>query len=318
MALGASAGALSQAIPFDEEEFWWGLISMLAGAGSYFLLSQQIAVSRLTFESDNRSSGIRIICTLQFWLLWAGVVAYSIRYGTSAVDDEVIVAFATMSSIHWLIAGLFFSTESDHISRRVRRSVSRFGLLRLLMAPWMPGGRRGLVLLAIHLLAVVIIGRLSLWSDWVHNTVTVGALYTFLYVAVGAAVGRLGQAVTPEFRPAHARVLTILMAALSMIAPYLPPSFGLVRWPVGYSLTEVTNPLRTLLVVSDSVRSAGSHQAEMVDKILMTLGIATALALLINLSAMFKGIQELVSFQPPTDRDRTPAGTGSAEAAPVE
>lgn len=312
MAFGASAGALSQAIPFDDEEFWWGLISMLVGAGSYFLLFQQIAVSRLTFESDNRSSGVRIICSLQFWLLWAGVLAFSLRYGTSAVDDEVIVVFTTMSCIHWVVAGLFFSTESDHISRRVRRSVSRFGLIRLLTAPWMPGGRRGLVLLTIHLIALVVIGRLGMWSDWVHNAVTVIALYTFIYVAVGAAVGRLGQAVTPEFRPAHARVLTILMAALAMIAPYLPASFGLVRWPVGYSLTEITMPVRTLFVVSDSVRVAGTHHSDMVSRILLVLGIAAGLALLMNLSAMFKGIHELVSTTPAPEPESIDEGPADA------
>ncbi|NQV23346.1 MAG: hypothetical protein HQ518_03170 [Rhodopirellula sp.] len=212
VAFGLSAAAFSESIPFDDEEFWWVLFSFLIGLGSYFLLAQQIAVSRLTFESDNRSSGVRVICTLQFWLLWIGVWAYSYYSGTFAVDEEVIVVCATISCIHWFLAGLFFSTEPDHVSRRIRRSVSRFGLLRLLIAPWMPGGRRGLLLLSMHLLAIVVIGNLDVWPAWVHNIVTVTALYVFIYVSLGAAVGRWGQAVTPEFRPAHARVLVILMA----------------------------------------------------------------------------------------------------------
>ncbi|MDA1164818.1 MAG: hypothetical protein O3B13_17125 [Planctomycetota bacterium] len=304
MAFGLSAAALSETIPFDSEEFWWAIGSSLLGAGSYFLLAQQIAVSRLTFESDNRSSGVRIICTLQFWLVWSGVLAYGCWYGAADVEDEAVVAFASVASLHWLLAGLFFSTESDHISRRVRRSVPRSGLFRVLVAPWMPGGRRGLLLLTIHLLALVVIGRLPFWQEWVHNTVTAIALYVFIYVSFGAAVGRWGQAITPEFRSAHARVLAILMAALAMIAPYLPPAFGFVRWPVGYSLAEVTNPVRTLDVVSSSSsgRSGIYGGVGMVDEIMLVLGGVAGLALLLNLPAMFKGVMELASYQHPAVR----------------
>ena len=307
LAFIASTAALSESIPFDEEEFWWILVSILIGAGSNFLLAQQIAISRLTFESDNRSSGIRIIFTLQFWLLWGGVWAYSFRYGTVAVDEDVIASCAVMTAIHWFVGGLFFSTEPDHVSRRVRRNVSRLGAVRFLMAPWLPGGRRGLLLLTIHLLAMALVGRLGSWPSWVQDMITAAALYVFIYVALGSAIGRLGQMISPEFRPAHARVLTILIGALAMIAPYLPAAFGFTRWSNAYSLGEVTNPGRTMMIISETAYGSGSHNLARVQDVLLILTAVAGVALLINLRAMFQGISEMVTWQPNNEKESASA-----------
>lgn len=293
MAFGMSTAALSESVPFDEPEFWWGLVSVLIGAGSFFLLFQQIAVSRLTFESGNRSSGVRIICTLQFLLLWGGLLIYGYYYGAVAIDQHLVVFFASMSCFQWFLAGLFFSTESEHISRRVRRSVPQSTLYRVLIAPWMPGGRRGLVLLTFHMVALIIIAQLPFWDLWVHDTVTVIALYVICYVAFGAIVGRVGQRITPDFRPAHARVMAILIGALAMIAPYLPALTGMVGPTIGYSWTEITNPVRTLNEVSN-----GHHSAFIIP--IMYFG--ASVALLVNLSAMWKGVLELVLYQSPAKK----------------
>jgi hypothetical protein len=293
-AFGISAAAFAESIPFDQEEFWWVIGTIVLTVGTYFLLAQQIAVSRLTFESDNRSSGVRVICTLQFWLLWAAVWAYSYHYGTILVDEDTIVGCAMVSGIHWFIVGLFVSTEPEHVSRRVRRNMAKFGTSRFLMAPWMPGGRRGLLLLTIHLIALTAIGRMDVWPEWVHNTVTVTALYVYIYVAIGATVGRLGQTVSPEFRPAHARVLTILIGALAMIAPYLPAAFGFTRWAREFRLVEVANPGGTLMYIADR-RISGNP---MVDDVLMILWWVAGIALLVNLRAMITGVAEVRDWQP--------------------
>lgn len=294
-----------EAIPYDDEEFWWFLACMTLGAGSYFLLSQQIAVSRLTFESDNRSSGIRAICTLQFWLLWTVLYVYGVSYGASMIDDEVIVVFSVFSSIHWFVAGLIFSTESDYLSRRIRRGLPRFWIVRLCIAPWMPGGGRGLVLLIIHLLALMVIGRMAIWPDWVHSTVTAIALYTFCYVAFGAATGRWAHSITPEFRSAHARVLAVLMAALATIAPYLPPALGFTELRMDYSISEISNPIRTLNVLSThpglrTITGAPSSTiyTELSNEILLTLSGVAIFALLLNARAMVTGIIEIVRCAP--------------------
>ena len=318
MAFALGAAAFAESVAFDSEEFWWAMICSLTAAGSYFLLARQITVSRLTFESDNRSSGIRVITTVQFWLVWAGVLAYGYWYGVINIEGEAVFALAMMSSLHWMIAGLVFSTESEHVSRRVRRSIPQSGILRLLIAPWMPGGRRGLLLLTIHLVAMVSIGGIPYWPDWIHklvplptwsdpvcSSVMAFALYVYIYVGFGAALGRWGQAITPEFRPAHARVLTILLAALAMIFPYLFYLLEISHWPRFDSWTRVTNPFSALELIAASDGGGTSRHPELTLVFLFMLSVAAGLIFLINLKSMISGVSELLSWQQTAELDTT-------------
>lgn len=305
--LPAGGFALSGVIPFDSSDFWWALICWLLATCSYFLLAQQIAVSRLTFESGNRSSGIRIIVTTQFWLLWIGLFVYGWWNGMATIDDDTVFALGIMSCCHWMIAGLIFSTEHEDISRRVRRSVPQSKVTRLFIAPWMPGGRRGFVLLTFHLTALLAIAHIpSLpgwvhrtiplpdWDEWVRNAVTAMVLYVFIYAGFAAAVGRLGQVITPEFRPAHGRVLTILLAALAMVAPYLPSMFEFTRPLSRDSVFLVTNPFSVLAVIERTAYPNSSHSVEQIFLFLSLLYIAAFIVLLINLKSMFYGLSELL------------------------
>jgi hypothetical protein len=321
MAFGFGGMAIAENVPFDSEEFWWAICCMVVGTCSYLVLAQQIAVSRLTFESGNRSSGIRIVSSIQFWLVWVGVFGYGCWYGASSIDDEVIFALAMMSTIHWVIAGLIFSTESEDISRRVRRCVPQSRNRRLLYSVWLPGGRRGLLLLTLHLAALVAIARLPLWpqwvsdvlmplpvwDEWVSNAVTAMALYAFIYVGFGSAVGRLGQLVTPEFRPAHARVLTLLLAALAMIAPYLPTLFGITRRFDRQSLVQVTNPFWTV----DRICSSHSDTPLFI----VVLSGAAAIVLVFNLKALFAGVSDVLTWQSVTASGSPMTNTESTDAA---
>ena len=109
VAIGVSGQVMMGSIPFDDPEFWWGMACATFGGTTYFLLAQQIAVSRLTFESDNRSTGIRVICGLQFWLLWLGCAGYATWYGW--IWNEWVFGMASVLSIfHWCAVGLFAVT----------------------------------------------------------------------------------------------------------------------------------------------------------------------------------------------------------------
>lgn len=315
--VGFPAGgfALSGVIPFDSSDFWWALICWLLATCSYFLLAQQIAVSRLTFESGNRSSGIRIIVTVQFWLLWIGLLVYGWWNGMATIDDDTVFALGMMSCFHWMIAGLIFSTEHEDISRRVRRSVPQSKVIRLLIAPWMPGGRRGFVLLTFHLTALLVIAHIPVLpgrDEWVRNAVTAMVLYVFIYAGFAAAVGRLGQVITPEFRPAHARVLTILLAALAMVAPYLPSMFEFTRPLSRDSVFLVTNPFSVLAVIERSAYPTASHSVEQIFLFLSLLYIAAFMVLLINLKSMINGLSELLYW------GRTPTGSSTLQPDSAE
>ena len=300
MALGPAM--MTEPIPFESEEFWWGVGCTLTGVLTYFLLFQQISISRLTFESDNRSSGIRIICTAQFVLAWLGVVAIALNFGWTYVEDEAYGSLVIISAIHCFIVGLFASTETDFLSRRIRRNMPKSPIVRLLIAPFMPGGGRGFFYLLGHLAVVVFISRFDVWGPmlgytgitwepWLVYWGVALPCYIAAYIGFGSAVGRWGRKITPEIRPAHARVLVLLMGAMAMIAPYLPYAFGLVEYRYGYSLMEISNPFKTLDMLSNG-------QTQQADAVITLLAIVAGFAIVVNLRSMWAGVTELVKHQP--------------------
>ncbi|MDA1018496.1 MAG: hypothetical protein O3A00_29070 [Planctomycetota bacterium] len=86
------------------------------------------------------------------------------------------------------------------------------------------------------------------------------------------------------------RVLTVLMMSMSVLAPYIPPLLRITEFPVGYSLMEVSNPFKTLMLIGDTPTAP---QIGLVVKILLCVAGA---AIFVNLRSMYRGVAELVSY----------------------
>jgi hypothetical protein len=283
---------LTEFVPFDLPEFRWTLGCVVVVLSSYILLFQQVAVARLTFESDNRSSGIRIVCSAQFAMLWIGLCLFAWEFGWTIVEWEVIAVLACVSGAHLMVIGLLSSTEQEYISRRIRRNMPKSRLIRALIVPWLPGGARGFIYLLMHILALNVI---VMWGDWPElvDNLTIGvSCYVVSYIGFGSFVGRWGREITPDIRPIHVRILAILMISMSVVAPYLPPLLKIVDYPVGYSLMEISNPFKTLLLIGDT---PGAPQ---IPTVINLLFVVAGTAILINLKAMTHGVLELVNYEP--------------------
>lgn len=292
---------LVETIPYDEPDFWWSLAGAGVAGASYFVLAMQIAISRLTFESDNRSSRIRVMCSLQFWGLWGFLLVYHLWNGAGTVDEYAVSVVGGLCVFHWLVVGLFAGTESEFLSRRVRRALPTLAPLRWLVMPWIPGGSRGLVFVLTHLAALNVIVYLGAWPDWV-DWIHAASLYAVCYMGFGAFVGRLAHSVTPDFRPAHARVLLLLMASFAMIAPTIVSRIGLTRSLGTYSLMEISNPFVTLPVITDLATP------ELTNTILQMLGAAATLAVVLNLKAMSAGLFGVAPYRPPVSEAQSDTG----------
>jgi hypothetical protein len=274
-------------------EAWWTLGLALLIAASYFLLFQQVAVAHLTFASDDRASGIRLICSGQFFLLWGGLFLTQL-FGPSTftLDSELIFVATIFSALHWGVMGLIAVTEDPYLSRRIRRNLPADAFRRLLWAPFLQGGHRGYLCVLIHL---GLLGAFSLGALWLvggsgaddFDVALAMTCYVTIYLGLACALGRWCFGLSGDIRPGHVRVLTLIIVAIGSILPFVSllwaDSSGIDR----YSLLSVTSPIATLIQLADT----GGHSVE----ILTVLVGAACVAVVCNIPAMKQGIAEVVS-----------------------
>jgi hypothetical protein len=290
---------------------------MLLGGLSYIVLFQQIAISQLTFDADNRSTRIRMTCAAQFWLLWLIYMGFH-RYYKTPWEVQEVQLLTNLSLIHWAVVGMLAATEGDHLSRRVRRQLPKNPLARLLVAPLMPGGARGYLYLLLHVVALWVLSaglmldaartaggplagrpmsqlftnliRLDSTS-WIAELriATACCCYVLFYIGIGAMVGRWLRSVTPEIKPGHIRVLSIFIFGAGLIGPLIPRMIDPRAWR-GYSLIQITNPFET---VDTMYRGTFEFQ-----RIMPLLFGGALVVVLMNLRAMFHGVREILQGAP--------------------
>ncbi|NOX55025.1 MAG: ABC transporter permease [Planctomycetes bacterium] len=293
--------SFGESLPLDDPEFWFTWGAVLAVGCSYFILAQQIATAQLTFAADNRSTGIRVTCSLQFWLLWVIVVTAQAFWagGLWGADEEMLAFFSALSAIHWAAVGLFVATEEDALSRRVRRRLPRRRWLRFLVAPFLPGGARGCVYVLLHVAMLWAIpcslAAMSTRADtWIFPWVTALCAYVVIYVCLGCLLSRVLCRSRPDLKPVHARVLVLFLFAVGCVGPYLPYALGAARWSAGYSPSFIANPFVTLEAVADAHAILGGGLTW--PAITFLLILLAALLVIVNGRAMADGVREVVNL----------------------
>lgn len=315
MVLSGLSSLMMVPLPLDDQDFWWGLAFLVVMSASYQWLFYQIAAARLTFESENRSTGIRLTAAGQFWLLWILIGVFHYVRGVPVVTEE-IWALVIASGVHWTALGLAFSAELDGLSRRVRRKLPRHAWLRPFLVPLLPGGARGYLFVLIHLAALWLLAVVA--SAWAHSTAglmpmvfltnllqldgtawsnptvqlaTAVCLYIALYAGLAGCILRWGHAILPAFQGAHARTLIVILVASGFIAPFGVRTARLVPWG-GESVFDVFFPFWVLgnIVVGD-----GANAAQM-----WTIAGMAAASIGLNIPAMFRGTCEVLAGPRPS------------------
>lgn len=290
---------LMETLPVDEVGFWVAVGMFVVGGLSSFYLFTQIATAHLTFDADNRSTGIRVACTAQFVLYWSMIAFAQYQLGRTIFSGSDVALVALWSLLYMGICGFFAATETDFISRRVRRGIPKTRLLRLLAAPFLPGGHRGFLYLLLHLVLVPALlealfpGSFALgkWEGW---WVVTFILYLVAYVGLGAAFGRALRRLSAEVRPMHVRVIIFIMFAMGTIVPYLPLLFGTREYEWMYRMLRVMNPIVMLDVVT-----TWNYRYDFATSEIVALGAASGIGLLLNVRPMVAGFLE-VTRQPVT------------------
>ncbi len=228
-----------------------------------------------------------------------------VSFMPSAGDMATLsLVMAWVAAIHAAAFGLFFVTEPDRLSRRVARGIPRRPLARLVAAPFYPGGGRGM-LLVMGMLAVpsVLTVLLAMFAGRSMENelaaLAAGCLYVLLYLGIACWIGRRGLASVKGFQPAHARVTTVILAALGVVLPVayeatISTMFG--GMIEGNVVVNITNPIVVIYKLAD-----GHYMAPTV---LALLALLTGLILALNLRSMHSGFFEIL---------RGPVGAKPAE-----
>ncbi|MEX0718907.1 MAG: hypothetical protein WD066_20100 [Planctomycetaceae bacterium] len=285
---------------FRDRDFWWVLGGLGVAWLTYFVLFMQLAAAGLTFASDNRGTGIRITCALQFWLLWG--VAFGVVSMTGArVDSELVFALASISGLHWLVVGTFVATEPPTLSRRTFQRLPKSTLFRLLLVPLLPGGGRGFLYVGLHAVALAGVAAAMSWTipvsySWGPRLESVApysiaiACQLVMYVGFAAWLGRVLPKLAPAARPQHARMLMALVVAVGSIVPvvvHFVRDVGMFQ----YNLLDVVSPLASLIAVDQR----GGRPIEG----FFPAGPILAVAIFaLNVPAMLRGIREVLDPEP--------------------
>ena len=300
-------------IPFANGEFWLANGLSLVVALSYFILLRQIAISQLTFETDNRSTAIRITMTAQFCLFWIVTFLVFAFVDVGRVDTDIFFAYVILSCVHWGIFGLVMTAEPDALSRRIRRKISGNSLWRLIKTPFMPGGARGYLLLLLnvglilgfYLFGVAAFGggfrsgngispdfSLHLSEQFTpFDTQLQGVMaiccYLVMYCGLNTALGRWGHAAGVGIKPAHARLVTFIMMMAAVAGPQLLLSLEYFRqYRRNYHPMQLFDPFTTVQ------RIVSGHSD--IQYVLPLLASLSVLAIFLNFFAMVRGVSTIL------------------------
>lgn len=308
-------GAIHQEwVTITDPNLWWVTGIFFVFGVSYFVLFHQIAVSHLTFESDNRHSGVRCIVSLQFWLLW--IVYAGFLYAREiAVDVDVLKVLVFFSAIHWAAHGVLATTTLSTLSRRVQRTVPRTFLWRWLKSPLLPGGARAFSFVLIHLAALwgivfvfqtfseipldsglssaelreLFLEQLFVapsFETLLMKVTTVVCGYIVIYTGIATAVGRWGRKYSFITTSGHVRAVIFFLFAIGMVLPLLLRMVNTVSSP-GYAAADITSVHATIWMLFQE------HNSAYVPFVLRTITSVAGIVLLINTPAIYEDIFQL-------------------------
>lgn len=184
---------------YDNPDFWGTTAAFFSVYASYLYLIIEVASAQITFESENRSAGIRRGLLLQHFLAigWFGYLA--IRFPR---EEELLMTLITILCLHWFIMGSFINGESPVLSPRVKRTIPNLLADRIWKNWLLPGPDRGYFFVMTSLFSGIVIVAGLAWgntldslspSDAQHALLfSVGLVgYTICYLSVGRLSVRL-------------------------------------------------------------------------------------------------------------------------------
>ena len=133
----------------------------------------------------------------------------------------------TLTATYITVAGLLFVSAPDSLSRRVSRGLPRSRALRVLWAPFLPGGARGLLyalmsLVVLGFFVTVLLPQLTLTSILNDRQTTRYAIalaaYSLIYLGAGTLLARLLRRVVQGIYSFQVLAILVLANLLLIVA----------------------------------------------------------------------------------------------------
>lgn len=280
-------------IRFDEPDTWWALALVVFLGLSTGYVCEQAAIAQLTFESDNRSTGIRLATGAQWLFCWIGLLTFLVVRQRPPMSPDGLTALLTVTAMQITAAGLLFVAAPDTLSRRVSRGLPRSRAMRALWSPFLPGAARGLLfaLLSLALFAFIVVVVLpqlttsSILNDQQATRYAVAlAAYSVIYLGAGTLFGRLLRRVVQRIYSHQVLALLALVNLLLIVAAEVIHFLLRVDTP---QLFDVVNPFLTLRAIGDA--DPGSVDA------VACIVAAAIVAITANVRALWCGVRDVVN-----------------------
>ncbi|MCP5089093.1 MAG: hypothetical protein GY952_20115, partial [Rhodobacteraceae bacterium] len=167
MVVGASMEIASELLrrpdTIAESEFWLVLIQVVIFFGFVGVLAFLMGCNMLAHEEENRSTSVRILVSLSV-LVFLVAVTVNAHWPSFSTRRDVVFGVTTMIMFPVGAVCAMFCFEPERLGRRVLSTVPKNPRVASLVAPWFPGGGRGVIFLLLHL--TVLAGGTLLIANW--------------------------------------------------------------------------------------------------------------------------------------------------------
>ena len=339
-ALGSLAIELIQrGNPLSFSDTLFMIVSVLAIGISAAAILLTATAAKLTPESENRSTGIRIAVLVHMFCVIA-VASFAVASGQAApTNPDSLIFIPMVLSIYlvgfWALVGALMAAESPAMTPRIRRELPGTFLGRLLLTWLTPGPATGLIFSMATFTVAAVAAHWLLWqlvesgsSVWIGDAleghrlmlVLVGCYLMFALVGVRTIVGMLRWK-----QPVKVSVGIAAMAVVLLAMSVIPYSIQL-HWndyrQFEYSAWQFTNWIWT-------IERAGNNALDgLVVYLVIALGLISFLSHLLLVGrrvlpqrlATPQRVQEeyrrMAGLEPIAEEENDPLGLGISGSKP--
>jgi hypothetical protein len=244
-------------------DFWAASLAWFTAYGTTFALLFFASAGMITFNSENRSTPLRIAMLVQqaCWVGWMGFIWVM----EGANDRNIVEAMVLCAGVYWYFMGILLTSERPQMSERVKRRLPSSFFGRAYLSWLNPGAASGYMFVVANATSLLVMAFLALTAtEWLGrssspvpsfsqfmSTIFVGWSYLVVYLGVGLLLVTAIRRVASVSMVAAA-LIQILLLMVGTGIPWTIQMMSVNLRYIGYTLLQITNPIWTMYHLIDS------------------------------------------------------------------